>query len=157
MSTSLARLTGRADGAAGMVIDSWAAHRHGRPSGSNPDWGADVGTGRDGDMIYQRTELEGLTDEQRDRYFDALSLSLDYILGCNPAGYFFVTGLGSRSPREPLHLDSLAFIKAQGHAADARYTGLRSGEQHARILVLFADSSGLLPLFQQSATVAAPD
>ena len=50
-----------------------------------------------------------LPADRRQRYLNALSAAADYALGCNPASYVWITGLGSRSPMEPLHLDSLVF------------------------------------------------
>ncbi len=108
---TLAQMTERADAAADRVLASSFAHRNGRPGG--PDWGGATSTGRHVDIIYQRLQLGGLTAQKRQDYVDALSLSADWVLGCNPASYSFITGLGSRSPEEPLHTDSLAFIKDQ--------------------------------------------
>jgi|GEM_PF-1029855 len=114
VSTALSKLTTEADKAAGAVLASPLAHRHARSGGTTPDWGVDVATGRDGDMIYQRLQLGGLTAQKRQEYLDALSVSADYQLGCNPAGVSFISGLGSRSPQQPLHNDSLAMQKARG-------------------------------------------
>jgi hypothetical protein len=66
------------------------------------------------DMIYQRLQLGGLPADKQREYFDAMSLAADYVLGCNPASYVYVTGLGSRHPEEPVHTDSLAFIQERG-------------------------------------------
>jgi hypothetical protein len=109
--TTISRLTTVADRWSNQVIDSPHAHRNGRDPSLNPDWGLGTATGRHVDGVYQRLMFGDLTSRARQDYFDALSLSADYVLGCNPSSYSFVTGLGSRSPREPLHLDSLAFIK----------------------------------------------
>ena len=49
--------------------------------------------------------------EKTQAEINALSLSMDYTLGGNPDGVVYVTGLGSRRPEEPLHLDSLAFMR----------------------------------------------
>jgi hypothetical protein len=107
-------MTDRADDMADMVIDSTHAYRNGREDSQAPDWGASVGTGRQVDMVYQRLQLGGLSAQKEQDYIDAISLSADYLLGCNPSGEVFVSGLGSRPPREPLHTDSLAFIKDKG-------------------------------------------
>ena len=109
--TTLSRLTALADRWSNQVIHSPHAHRNGRDPSLNPDWGLGTATGRHVDGVYQRLMLGDLTSQARQDYFDALSLSADYVLGCNPNSYSFITGLGSRYPREPLHLDSLAFIK----------------------------------------------
>ncbi len=114
VSTSLEKLTAQADQAASAVLNSSSSFRHARSGGATPDWGVDVVTGRDGDTIYQRLQLGGLTAQKRQEYLDALSVSADYQLGCNPAGTSFISGLGSRSPRQALHNDSLAMQKARG-------------------------------------------
>lgn len=48
------------------------------------------------------------------KFKNALSMSLDHILGGNPANQTWTTGLGYFPPLEPAHLDSLAFIKDKG-------------------------------------------
>ena len=40
-----------------------------------------------------------------------MSLEADYVLGCNPLGMTWITGLGTRSPMSPLHNDAMTFIK----------------------------------------------
>lgn len=87
------------------------AHRSARQPGYPLGWGQATVMGRYLDTVIARIQLGGLTPAERQRYFDALSLGQDFMLGCNPLGMSFVTGLGSRSPLEPLHLDSLVFIK----------------------------------------------
>ena len=109
---TLEQLDERADESAALLVDSTSAHRHGR-DGLASDWGVGVTTGRHVDMIYQRLQLGGLDATTEQDYLDALSLAADYALGCNPASYSYITGLGSRHPEEPLHLDSLAFILDQ--------------------------------------------
>ncbi len=105
------QLIRRADGTAASVLDSVHAHRNGRASSDPPDWGHTSSTGRHVDTIYQALELGGLPPDKEQLYFDALSVSADYALGCNPRGRSYLTGLGTRTPNEPLHLDSLAFLK----------------------------------------------
>ena len=114
VATTVAKLTGVANVRADAVNYSPRAHRNGRTGNAAIDWGGLTSTGRHVDGIYQRLQLGGLSGEQRQNYFDALSLSADYVLGCNPASYVFITGLGSRNPREPLHLDSLSFVRMKG-------------------------------------------
>jgi endoglucanase len=103
----------RADAAADSLIVSAQPHRSGRPPGVRPDWGMDVSQGRLLDGVYQRLELAArgaeLPSPKRQRYLNAMSLAADYMLGANPLGMSFITGLGSRSPEQPLHSDSLAF------------------------------------------------
>lgn len=107
------QLTERANGAADSILDSRHGHRVGLGGDPSHTWGKATSTGRHADMIYQRLELGGLSDERRQRYVDALSVAADYALGANPAGYSWISGLGSRHPLHPLHLDSLAFQKKQ--------------------------------------------
>lgn len=104
------RVRGRADGAASAVLDSPYAHRNGRNAGESPDWGHGTATGRQVDGIYQALQLGGLPPDVRQRYLDALSVSADYALGCNPDGQVWMTGLGTTSIRQPLHLDSLVWL-----------------------------------------------
>lgn len=42
--------------------------------------------------------------------FNALSIAADYVLGCNPFGYVWLSGLGTAYPHEPLHNDALTFL-----------------------------------------------
>lgn len=105
-------LTQHADRAAAAVIDSPHAHRNPRPAELPPDWGQGTVVARHLDPIFTRLALGELDPEKRQRYRDALSLGADYVLGANPLGLVFVTGLGERSPYEPVHLDSLAHAKA---------------------------------------------
>ncbi|MBI4122560.1 MAG: glycoside hydrolase family 9 protein [Parcubacteria group bacterium] len=93
------------------VLNSSRGHRSPRPAGTDPDWGNGVMTGKFMDTIYARLQLGGLSAAERAEYFDALSLAADYMLGGNPDGRVYFTGLGTKSVQEPLHLDSLAFIK----------------------------------------------
>jgi hypothetical protein len=44
---------------------------------------------------------------QDDRYLDGAFQTLDVQFGANPLSMCFVTGMGSRSPRDPLHMPSL--------------------------------------------------
>ena len=105
-------LTQHADRAAAAVLESPHAHRNARPSNLPPDWGHATVMERHLDPIVARLALGGLDDARRQRYVDALSVAADYVLGANPLGRTFITGLGARPPREPLHLDSLAHIAA---------------------------------------------
>lgn len=108
----------RADAAAALLLASTQPHRGGRPPRMRPDWGMDSSQGRFLDGIYQRLELAArgaeLAAPKRQKYFDAMSLAADYMLGANPLGLSYVTGLGSRSPEQPLHSDSLAFQVTRG-------------------------------------------
>jgi len=87
------------------------AYRNARPERFPMDWGQGTTMARFVDTIVARMQLGGLSPAERQRYFDALSLAADYVLGGNPNGLVYITGLGSRRVEEPLHLDSLVFIK----------------------------------------------
>ncbi len=100
----------RARATAQRFLSSAHAMRNGRPSATPPDWGRSVATGLHADPIYQALTAQGSAQE----YLDALSLAADYVLGGNPNGMSYVTGMGSVTPQEPLHTDSLAFIKDKG-------------------------------------------
>jgi endoglucanase len=92
------------------------AYRNPRPERFPMDWGQGTTMARFVDTVIARMQLGGLSPAERQRYFDALSLAADYLLGVNPNGLVYITGLGSRRVEEPLHLDSLVFIK-QGKGA----------------------------------------
>jgi len=94
------------------VIHTASAHRNGRPSGQSVSWGQATAIGRWLNPVYHASQLGGLSEEKQQAYFNAMSLSADYILGGNPNGTAWITGLGSRHPENPCHNDSLAFIKA---------------------------------------------
>lgn len=112
--TSLSQLRDWAEGGSRRLVDSTQPHRGARAPGASPDWGMETSQGRYLDGVYQFLQLGTAIAPDRRRYFDALSLAADAMLGCNPASYSYVTGLGSRSPTQPLHLDSLAFQAKRG-------------------------------------------
>jgi len=103
-------LTQEADRAAAAVLESPHAHRNGRGSQS-PGWGQGTVMGRYLDAIVARLSLGDVPEDVQRRYFDAMSVAADFVLGANPLGMSFITGLGTVHPREPLHLDSLVFVK----------------------------------------------
>ncbi|MEI8197152.1 MAG: glycoside hydrolase family 9 protein, partial [Phycisphaerae bacterium] len=90
-------------------IDLDHAHRNPRPAGLNMSWGNGTSMGRYLDPMMVRMQMGNVTPEQQQQYYNDLSLSADYMLGANPFGYCWVSGLGSRSPGEVLWTDSLAF------------------------------------------------
>jgi endoglucanase len=110
VSTTLSWITRAADAVVART-ESDHAHRNPRPASHGMDWGQGTTMGRYCDTVIARLQLGGLTVEQRQRYFDTLSLAADYVLGANPNGLVYMTGLGSRRVEEPLHLDSLSFVK----------------------------------------------
>jgi len=109
-SSTLSQLTTFANNWVGNIHNSHA-HRSPRPSQYVWDWGIGTGTARFMDTIYARMQLGGLSAADQQKYFNALSLAADYVLGGNPNGMVYFTLLGSRHPMEPLHLDSLAWVK----------------------------------------------
>ena len=111
--TAAALTTRWSDRVANAVINSARAHRNGRTN-FPIDWGGLTSTGRHVDTVYQALQFPGLSAQRHRDYFDALSLSADYVLGANPAGYVFITGLGTRYPQQALHTDSLAFALVDG-------------------------------------------
>lgn len=110
LETSTRRMTTYAEQAVRATVQSEHGHRSPRGSYAT-DWGQGTITARYMDPVIARLQLGGLSEADRQRYFDALSLAADYVLGGNPLGLTFVTGLGSRHPDNPLHLDSLVWIK----------------------------------------------
>ncbi|SPE36609.1 conserved hypothetical protein [Candidatus Sulfopaludibacter sp. SbA6] len=92
-------------------MESEHAYRNPRPANYPMDWGQGTTMVRFLDTVIARLQLGGLSPQQKQQYFDALSLAADYVLGANPSGLVYITGLGSRPVEEPLHLDSLVFIK----------------------------------------------
>jgi endoglucanase len=104
----------RAVGTAGRFLESGHAMRNARPESMPPDWGALTVPSRHADPIFAALSSTSPDAATNQKYIDALSLAADYALGANPMGMVVVTGLGSVSPQEPLHGDSLAFIKDKG-------------------------------------------
>ncbi|MBT3180876.1 MAG: hypothetical protein HN337_00035, partial [Deltaproteobacteria bacterium] len=98
-------------------IENEHAHRNPRPSGYAMTWGQGTTTARYLDTIVASLQIGAGTlselewKDLKQEYFNAISLSADYALGGNPNGLVYFTGLGSRNVKEPLHLDSLAFVK----------------------------------------------
>jgi endoglucanase len=87
------------------------AHRSPRPPSYSLTWGQGTTIARYLDTVIAALQRGGLSEADRQRYFDALSLAADYVLGANPEGLVFMTGLGSRRVEEPLHLDSLVWAQ----------------------------------------------
>jgi endoglucanase len=68
-------------------------------------WGATTAQGRYADPYCFAYRLSD-DPSQRQRYFNIVSQYADYALGLNPLGVSFVTGLGEKQVKSPLHLDS---------------------------------------------------
>jgi len=62
-------------------------------------------------QVFARLQLGLIADSEKQNLIDALSLDEDFMYGANPPGISWTTGLGSRYPMEPLHIESLAFMK----------------------------------------------
>ena len=91
-------------------IESGSAHRSARVPGSATTWGAATAINRYTQDIEASMQLGGISSTDRQTYFDTLSLMSDYVLGANPMGMSWVTGLGSKSPVNILWGDSIAFM-----------------------------------------------
>ena len=74
---------------------------------STGSWGASTGVGRYGDFLIHAYRL---TDEKR--YLDGAMRLADWVLGANPLGRCFTSGLGRYPPLNPLQLDSYFHIQA---------------------------------------------
>ena len=90
-------------------------HRNARTN-MKPEWGRGTAMGYYILPIvnYHRLRQEPLSQES----IDALSLCADFTLGCNPAGFSYITGLGYNYPTNALHNDSLAYIGHGEHPMD---------------------------------------
>lgn len=73
---------------------------------STGSWGQSTGVGRYGDFLIHAQRLTG--DE---KYHQAALRLADWVLGANPLGRCFTTGLGSTPPLNPLQLDSFAHLR----------------------------------------------
>jgi endoglucanase len=87
------------------------AYRNPRPARYAMDWGQGATMVRFLDTVIARLQMGGLDPSVHQQYLNALSLAADYVFGGNPNGLVYITGLGSVSVQEPLHLDSLVFLK----------------------------------------------
>ncbi|MBX3176552.1 MAG: Ig-like domain-containing protein [Candidatus Hydrogenedentes bacterium] len=93
------------------VMEAAHAHRNARPAGYVLAYGKGTAVGQYLFGSYAGMQLGNPSTQQFQDAFDLISLSADFMLGCNPAGISWITGLGSRSPQYPLHLDSLYYIR----------------------------------------------
>lgn len=74
---------------------------------STRSWGMSTGVGRYGDFLLHAQALTGEA-----RYQVAARRLADWVMGANPAGRCFTTGLGTRPPTNPTHLDSYRHVQA---------------------------------------------
>jgi endoglucanase len=91
-----------------LTVENDHAYRNGRTSTSFGG-GLDTTAGRWVFGVYGRLGIGVDNETDRQRYINAVSLSADYVLGCNPLGMVWLSGLGSRSPQYVNHHDSLTF------------------------------------------------
>ncbi len=104
------RIQGLADTQCSL-IDTAHAHRNPRPINQGGGWGSASAVGQYLPSVYARLALRGqLPLAEKNKYVDALSLSADYVLGGNPHGMVWITGLGTRSPLDPLDNESMAWV-----------------------------------------------
>ena len=102
------------------AFGSFYAHRSGRTTNTLA-WGTATVTGKQVMPVIARLQLDEqltgsdkLTASEKQDLINTASLAIDYALGGNPIGLSWTTGLGSQSPQNPLHADSLAFQKEKG-------------------------------------------
>lgn len=107
---SVTKFTGNAN-AAYDDLQNLHAHRNGRQEGTSPSWGAGSGMAQYLFRIHARLQMGDTPAPDVQKYFNAISMAADYVLGANPLGMVWITGLGSRNPQDPLHLDAMAFKK----------------------------------------------
>ncbi len=90
-------------------------------------WGSNMNISNDGVQLMLCAALE--EGETKEKMIRAAARMLDYMLGCNPMGYSYVTGYGFRAAAHPHHRPSQARGQAVpgmlvggpcGHRADAK-------------------------------------
>ena len=74
------------------------------------EWGSNMGIANDGMMFLMADIIKG---KDSYGYSDYAQNQLDYLLGKNPTGYCFVTGFGTKSPKNPHHRPSQFKKKAE--------------------------------------------
>ena len=97
------------------IVSEAADTVSGAPYGINRtdtyEWGSNMGIANDGMMflmakkVLKKEDSPGLLQEYAQS-------QLDYLLGKNPTGYCFVTGFGTKSPKNPHHRPSQVKKKA---------------------------------------------
>ncbi|MCD0247949.1 glycoside hydrolase family 9 protein [Xanthomonas melonis] len=99
-----ARISQEIDGLAQRLADQWQASPW-RLAMTDTDfvWGSNAVVLNQAMML-----LQGYRTTQQRRYLDAAQSQLDYILGRNPLGLSFVTGVGQRTPMHIHHRPSEA-------------------------------------------------
>jgi len=92
------------------------AHRNPRPAGYALGYGQATSPMRYLYGMSARLEMLDPSWEEARDLFDHLSLAADYLLGANPNGTVYITGLGTRRVMNPLWVDSVAFHRqGMGH------------------------------------------
>ncbi|MGF6271721.1 endoglucanase [Massilia sp. UYP11] len=94
----------RIDGLAAQLANAWRGSAY-RLAMTPKDfvWGSNAVVLNQGMMLLQAYRLKPNPD-----YLHAAQASLDYVLGRNPTGYSFVTGIGARPFQHPHHRPSMA-------------------------------------------------
>ena len=94
----------RIDDLAAQLAATWRASAY-RLAMQAPDfvWGSNAVVLNQGMMLLQAYRMKPEPD-----YLRAAQSSLDYVLGRNPTGYSFVTGVGTRAFMHPHHRPSMA-------------------------------------------------
>jgi len=97
-------------------VQNLHAYRNGRTPANVISSGYGTVTGRWLLAVYARIGLGVETMEDFQPLINAVSLSADYVLGCNPMGRTWLSGMGSRPPLHVLHGESqtLNFL-GEGH------------------------------------------
>jgi endoglucanase len=94
-------------------IENGSAHRSGRKVGGAITWGGATAVNKYTKDIDASMQLGGISSADRQADFNILSLISDYVLGANPMGMSWVTGLGSKSPTNILWGDSVTFMRLE--------------------------------------------
>ena len=122
------------------------AHRNGRPETWDLLAGHGTAVGEYLMRVYARMQMGGLSEADRQEFIDAISLSVDFVLGCNPLGQVWITGLGSRSSPRAASPRFPVLCSGQRDEADTGYSGVWAGRIAEPGLVRLsaqADVSGL--------------
>ncbi|MDG5766565.1 glycoside hydrolase family 9 protein [Balneolales bacterium ANBcel1] len=121
---NVGHITGRIEQMANELLNAHSNSAYlmsmGYRGGGDFVWGSNSVALNHSLMLLQGYRLTG-----NGSMLDAAQANLDYVLGRNPTGYSFVTGIGSRTPMDPHHRPSAA------HSHDAPVPGLVVGGPHS--------------------------
>ncbi|HZX19535.1 MAG TPA: glycoside hydrolase family 9 protein [archaeon] len=90
-------------------IQNTFAYRNSR-HGGGVDYGLATANGNTLAPIYTLNRIGNVDAQKQQQYFNTMSLTADFVLGANPNGMVWISGLGSVSPIDTLHHDTLAFM-----------------------------------------------